>query len=209
MLSSQIGEPVKIMEAIFTNSLKEHQAIFERFISQEIPTVVKCAELIWNAFDSGKKVLLCGNGGSAADAQHIAAEFVGRYETERRALPGIALTTDTSALTAIANDYGYEQIFARQVEALAEKGDVLIGISTSGNSPNVLAALKKSREIGCINIGMTGAQGGAMIDLCDACLRVPSGRTARIQEVHITVAHVWCEFIDAQIKLADDAEPGK
>lgn len=190
------------MEDIFIKSLKEHQDVFNR-ISGETASIVRCAELIWDAFAAGKKVLLCGNGGSAADAQHIAAEFVGRYETERRALPSVALTTDTSALTALGNDYGYERIFARQVEALANEGDVLIGISTSGNSPNVLAALIKAREHGCINIGMTGAKGGKMTDLCDAVLRVPSERTARIQEAHITVAHIWCEYVDAQVKAAD------
>jgi D-sedoheptulose 7-phosphate isomerase len=194
------------MEDIFTKSLAEHRAVFDCLIAGEMPNIKKCAELIWNALSTGKKVLLCGNGGSAADAQHIAAEFVGRYETERRALPSVALTTDTSALTALGNDYGYERVFARQVEALANKDDVLIGISTSGNSPNVLAALEKAREIGCVNIGMTGAKGGKMIDLCDAVLRVPSERTARIQEAHITVAHIWCEYIDAQVKSEDEAQ---
>ena len=194
------------MEDIFIKSLEEHRKVFDRLIDGEIPNIVRCAELIWKALAGGRKVLLCGNGGSAADAQHIAAELVGRYETERRALPGIALTTDTSALTALGNDYGFDRIFARQIEALANQGDVLVAISTSGNSPNVLAALEKAREIGCVNIGMTGAQGGKMVDLCDACLRVPSDRTARIQEAHITVAHIWCEYIDRQIKLADEAE---
>lgn len=196
---------VNSMEDIFTKSLAEHRKVFDRLIESEIPHIIKCAELIWNAFADGKKILLCGNGGSAADAQHIAAEFVGRYETERRALPSVALTTDTSALTALGNDYGYERVFARQIEALANKGDVLIGISTSGNSPNVLAALAKAREIGCVNIGMTGAKGGKMMNLCDACLRVPSERTARIQEAHITAAHIWCEYVDAQVRSADEA----
>jgi D-sedoheptulose 7-phosphate isomerase len=194
------------MENVFIGSLEEHRKVFDRLIEGEIESITECAELIWRAFEDGKKVLLCGNGGSAADAQHIAAEFVGRYETERRALPSLALTTDTSAITAIGNDYGYERVFARQIEAMARKGDVVIGISTSGNSPNVLAALEKAREIGCVNIGMTGANGGKMVDLCDACLRVPSERTARIQEAHITVAHIWCEYIDARVKAADEAE---
>lgn len=189
---------------IFTNSLEEHRRVFDRLIAEKMPDIRRGAELIWNALADGKKILLCGNGGSAADAQHIAAEFVGRYETERRAFPSVALTTDTSALTAIGNDYGFERVFARQVEALAEKGDVLIGISTSGNSPNVLAALAIAKEIGCVTIGMTGAEGGKMWNLCDACLRVPSGRTARIQEAHIAVAHVWCEYVDWQAAPADD-----
>src|SRR5688500_16586565 len=124
-------------------------------MADHMPLIMECGELILKALNSGNKILLCGNGGSAADAQHIAAEFVGRFERERMALPAIALTTDTSALTALANDYNFERIFARQVEALASKGDCLIGISTSGNSPNVISAIMKAREIGCKIIGLT------------------------------------------------------
>jgi D-sedoheptulose 7-phosphate isomerase len=188
---------------VIINSIEEHRKVFDEIIAGKTSDIRRCAELIWNAISAGRKILLCGNGGSAADAQHIAAEFVGRYETERRALPGIALTTDTSALTALGNDYGYEKVFARQVEALAQKDDVLIGISTSGNSPNVIAALLSAKEIGCVTIGMTGAKGGRMATLCDVCLLVPSERTARIQEVHITVGHLWCEYVDQQIALTD------
>jgi D-sedoheptulose 7-phosphate isomerase len=141
--------------------------------------------------------MLCGNGGSAADAQHIAAEFVGRYETERRALPAIALTTDTSALTALANDYDFERIFARQVDALASEGDCLIAISTSGNSPNVIAAVMAARSRGCSIIGLTGSNGKKLASLSDRCITVPSARTSRIQEAHITIAHIWCQIIDA------------
>ena len=159
--------------------------------------ITACAGLLIETFRSGKKVLLCGNGGSAADAQHIAAEFVGRYENERVALPAIALTTDTSALTALANDYDFERIFARQVEALATTGDCLIAISTSGNSPNVISAVMKAREKGCRIIGMTGSSGKKLAGLCDVCLVVPSPRTSRIQEAHITVAHMWCEMVEA------------
>jgi D-sedoheptulose 7-phosphate isomerase len=189
---------------VIINSIKEHQKVFDDLIAHKTGDIRHCAELIWNALAEGKKILLCGNGGSAADAQHIAAEFVGRYETERRALPSVALTTDTSALTALGNDYGYERVFARQVEALAVKGDVLVAISTSGNSPNVLAALEEARKIGCVTIGMTGAKGGKMADLCDACFTVPSERTARIQEAHITIAHIWCEIVDRKIKAAEE-----
>ncbi len=149
---------------------------------------------------NGNKVLICGNGGSAADAQHIAAEFVGRYETERIALPAIALTTDTSALTALGNDYGFERIYARQVEALARPGDVLIAISTSGNSPNIISAVMSGRKSGCQVIGLTGANGKKLASLCDLCVLIPAERTARIQEAHITVGHVWCEIIDERIK---------
>lgn len=178
--------------------LAEHISVFEKLTAEHQNVIAECAEIISKTFKNGGKLLLCGNGGSAADAQHIAAEFVGRYETERVALPSIALTTDTSALTALGNDYGFERVFARQVEALARPGDCLIAISTSGNSPNVIAAAMSARKIGASVIGMTGAGGKKLASLCDCCLMVPSERTARIQEAHITIAHIWCEMIDAE-----------
>lgn len=181
-------------------SLNQHLDVFQKVLAEHIETIESCADLIFETFKAGNKVLICGNGGSAADAQHIAAEFVGRYESERIALPAIALTTDTSALTALANDYDFERIFARQVEALARNGDLLIGISTSGNSPNVLSAVMKARQIGCKILGMTGANGKKLAALCDSVVLVPSERTARIQEAHITIAHIWCEIIDEKIK---------
>ena len=144
----------------------------------------------------GNKVLLCGNGGSAADAQHIAAELTGRYKTERRGLPAIALTTDTSALTAISNDYGYAKVFDRQVEALANKGDLLIGISTSGNSSNIISALECAKALGCHTIGFSGRDGGAMNQVCDINLVVPSDDTPRIQEMHILLGHTLCQIVD-------------
>lgn len=180
-------------------SLTEHIGVLKAVANSQADIIAECASLIYKTFDRGGKVLLCGNGGSAADAQHIAAEFVGRYETERKALPAIALTTDTSALTALANDYDFERIFARQVEALAVEGDCLIAISTSGNSPNVIAAVMTARKKGCTVIGLTGADGKKLASLCDVTVLVPSNRTARIQEAHITVAHIWCEIIDAKI----------
>ena len=140
--------------------------------------------------------MLCGNGGSAADAQHIAAELTGRYKTERGALAGIALTTDTSALTAIGNDYGYEFVFSRQLEALGREGDLLIAISTSGNSGNVLKALELARKIGIKTIGLSGRTGGAMNELCELNLVVPSNDTPRIQEMHIMIGHIICQAID-------------
>ncbi len=143
------------------------------------------------------RIFLCGNGGSAADAQHIAAEMVCRFETQRRALPAIALTTDTSALTAISNDFGYEQVFARQVEALARPGDLLIGISPSGNSGNVIAAIKQANAMGVTTLGLLGGEGGKLRDLTDHTLIVPNDVTARIQECHILVGHIWCAMIDA------------
>jgi D-sedoheptulose 7-phosphate isomerase len=176
-------------------SLDEHVSLFSEMIG-DTHAISECAEVILGTFKAGKKILLCGNGGSAADAQHIAAEFVGRYEAERRALPAIALTTDTSALTALANDYDFERIFSRQVDALAVQGDCLIAISTSGNSPNVLAAVMAARKKGCKIVGMTGAKGKKLASLCDAALMVPSERTARVQEAHITVAHIWCEMVE-------------
>ena len=179
------------------DALTEHIEVFQKIVATQTGAIHDCAELLIATFRNGKKVLLCGNGGSAADAQHLAAEFVGRYETERKALPAIALTTDTSALTALANDYDFERIFARQVDALAKEGDCLIAISTSGNSPNVIAAVMAARSRGCSVIGLTGANGRKLASLSDRCILVPSARTSRIQEAHITIAHIWGQMIDA------------
>ena len=154
------------------------------------------AGLVVQTLKNGNKVLLCGNGGSAADAQHIAAELTGRYKSERRGLPAIALTTDTSALTAISNDYGYAKVFDRQVEALANKGDLLIGISTSGNSDNIISALVTAKELGCTTLGLSGHNGGKMNDICDVNLVVPSDDTPRIQEMHILFGHTLCQIVD-------------
>jgi D-sedoheptulose 7-phosphate isomerase len=184
-------------------SLEAHVEVFRQLLESEIPNIERCGDLILQTLENGNKILICGNGGSAADAQHIAAEFVGRYETERKALPAIALTTDTSALTALANDYSFERIFARQVEALARPGDLLIAISTSGNSPNVNSAVMTARQIGCRTLGMTGAAGKKLASLCDECILVPATRTARIQEAHITIAHIWCETVDENLKTQD------
>ena len=180
-------------------SLSEHCDLFQELQTSGGPMIDECGGILVETIRSGGKVLLCGNGGSAADAQHIAAEFVGRYEKERRPLPAVALTTDTSALTALANDYGFEKVFARQVEALARPGDCLIAISTSGNSPNVLAAVMAARQLRCRVIGMTGKNGKKLAGLSDAALVIPSERTSRIQEAHITVGHIWCEMIDAAL----------
>jgi len=188
------------LTGLIEKSLTAHIAAAERLRGNHIGNIERCAEVIYQTFENGKKVLLCGNGGSAADAQHIAAEFVGRYETERKALAAIALTTDTSALTALANDYDYERIFSRQVEALAREGDLLIAISTSGNSPNVNSAVMAARQIGCKTLGLTGANGKKLASLCDESILVPAERTARIQELHILVAHIWCEIIDVKLK---------
>jgi len=189
--------PVNLIE----KSLKFHIETIESLLRQEVKNIERCAEFIHGVFARGNKVLLCGNGGSAADAQHIAAEFVGRYETERKPLAAIALTTDTSALTALANDYNFGKIFSRQVEALAQEGDLLIAISTSGNSPNIIEAVMTARRIGCQTLGLTGANGKKLASLCDESILVPAERTARIQEAHILIAHIWCEIIDAKLSL--------
>ena len=189
----------KVEHPIEKDSLDEHRSVFEDLAANYRESIKECGQILCDTFARGGKVLICGNGGSAADAQHIAAEFVGRYETERIALPSIALTTDTSALTALANDYSFERIFARQVEALGRPGDCLIAISTSGNSPNVIAAAMTARSIGATVIGLTGSNGKKLASLSDACIMIPSSRTARIQEGHITIAHIWCEMVDKSI----------
>ena len=156
----------------------------------------KIAEIIVGALNAGNKLLIIGNGGSAADAQHIAAEIVGRYKQDRPAYPAIALTTDTSALTAIGNDYGFEQVFARQVAGLGGRGDVLLALTTSGRSPNVLAALRTARDRGLATIGFTGSKGEALGALCDHLLVAPSDDTAVIQQIHLAVAHGICDEIE-------------
>lgn len=182
------------------NTIKEEFQSHLETINNVIGTMEQDLEnastIVVDALKNGNKILLCGNGGSAADAQHIAAELTGRYKTERRGLPGIALTTDTSALTAIGNDYGYDRVFDRQVESLAREGDVIIGISTSGNSSNVVSALKLGRELGCKTIGLSGRDGGDMNTVCDVNLIVPSHNTPRIQEIHILLGHTICQIID-------------
>jgi D-sedoheptulose 7-phosphate isomerase len=186
---------------LIEKSLNSHIEVVQKLIKKEQQGIKRCGEFIIDTLERGNKILICGNGGSAADAQHIAAEFVGRYETERRALPAIALTTDTSALTALTNDYNFEQVFSRQIEALGKEGDLLIAISTSGNSANVLSAVMSARNIGCKTLAMTGSNGKKLASLCDISLIIPSERTARIQEGHITVAHIWCEIIDSKFEV--------
>jgi len=184
------------MIGMIAHQMQLHQEVLERSIDEIQSYIYTACVLITDTLAHGNKVLLCGNGGSAADAQHIAAELTGRYKTERRGLPGIALTTDTSALTAIGNDFGYDKVFERQVEALANKGDLLIGISTSGNSANVLKALQKAKSMGCRTIGLSGRGGGEMNTLCDINIVVPSDDTPRIQEMHILIGHIMCQSVD-------------
>jgi D-sedoheptulose 7-phosphate isomerase len=185
----------KILEA-FDESIRVKQA----FLRDNIEILTQVIDLIVAAFKNGNKLLLFGNGGSAADAQHIAAEFTNRYLLERPPLPALALTTDTSALTAIANDYDYDQVFAKQILALGKAGDVAVAISTSGNSANVLKALDVCRTIGISTIGLTGGSGGKMMGKVDHMLRVAESKNSpRIQETHILVGHVICEIVDQKL----------
>lgn len=184
------------MQDFIQKELEAHILTTQETMKRLAPLVEEVASLMVDCLKSGHKILLFGNGGSAADAQHIAAELTGRYKKERRGLPAIALTTDTSALTAIGNDYGYDRVFSRQVEALAHKGDLLVGISTSGNSPNVLLALEEGRRIDCVCVGLSGREGGRMNELCDINLVIPSHDTPRIQEMHITLAHILCHLVE-------------
>ena len=187
-----------IIKFEFEEHLKTSQATFESIGH----SVEVAAKLCIDCLKNGNKILLFGNGGSAADAQHIAAELVGRYKTERKGLAAIALTTDTSALTAISNDYGYACVFDRQVEALANTGDVAIGISTGGTSTNVASALKLAKDLDCKPIGFSGRGGGEMNELCDINIVVPSQDTARIQEMHIVIGHTICHLIDLAFSKA-------
>lgn len=185
---------------LLQRSLREHVDAIQALLETRIVEIERSGQMICAALGEGHKVLLCGNGGSAADAQHIAAELVGRYELQRRAWPSIALTTDTSALTALSNDFGYEEVFARQVQALASEGDVLIALSTSGTSVNVIKAAEAARKQGCRTIALTGGSGEPLASLCDITVSVPSKRTSRIQEAHITIGHLWCEMVDALLE---------
>jgi D-sedoheptulose 7-phosphate isomerase len=185
-----------IIEFEFSEHLKTSQATLD-YIAGPLEIA---ANLCIDSLQNGGKILIFGNGGSAADAQHIAAELVGRYKVERKGLSAIALTTDTSALTSIGNDYGYNHVFDRQVEALANKGDVAIGISTGGSSSNVISALRLAKKMGCKTIGFSGRDGGEMNALCDVNLVVPAKDTPRIQEMHIVIGHTVCHLIDLAFK---------
>jgi len=197
-VDSNLPKSENSMTTLLAHSLEEHLKSIQVLLDTRLDEIERAGEMICSALREGSKVLLCGNGGSAADAQHIAAELVGRYEKHRRAWPAVALTTDTSALTALSNDYGYDEVFARQVEALGNEGDVLIAISTSGKSPNVIKAAEKARALGCKTIALTGASAEPLRSLCHLAVVVPSERTSRVQEAHITIGHLWCEMVDAK-----------
>ncbi len=173
-----------------------HMAMFNA-LKAAFPLVSEVGIKMQECIANGGKILLCGNGGSAADAQHIAAEIVGRFKKERKGMPAIALTTDTSILTSVGNDYGYDYIFARQVEALCRPEDLVIGITTSGNSANVVRAMEAAKEIGATTVGLTGGTGGKLLNICDFNLVMPSNVTARIQEAHIFIGHCLCEILES------------
>lgn len=183
------------------SSIEAHRRLLEACL----PAMQAAAEAIVAAYRGGRKTIFFGNGGSAADAQHLAAEFVGRYLRERPALPALALHANSSAVTAIANDHGFEQIFSRQIEALAVRGDVAVGISTSGNSKNVIAGVAAARKLGAVTIGLTGAGGGHMRDMVDILIAAPTNETPRIQECHILIGHALCDAVEEALMAAPAA----
>ncbi len=187
------------MKELALSAFTESATVKQQFARDHVDRIVQVATLMAMAFREGHKVLLFGNGGSATDAAHLAAEFVGRYKRERAPLPAIALATDIAAITCIANDYGYDELFARQIRAHGQKGDVAIAISTSGNSPNVLKGVEAAKACGLITVGWTGGTGGKLAGLVDHSFVVPSAVTSRIQESHITLGHVLCELIEEQL----------
>ncbi len=192
-----VDGPTKLV-AELQQSIETKRRVIERCL----PQIEQITSVIRDAMQSGNKLLLFGNGGSAADSQHIAAEFVSKFNMDRQALSAIALTTDTSILTSISNDYDFSFVFSRQIEALARAGDVALGISTSGNSPNVLRAVGKAKEMGLTTVGFTGENGGKLKHVVDHCFQAPSDSTPRIQEAHITVAHAICGAVEAELCTA-------
>jgi D-sedoheptulose 7-phosphate isomerase len=184
------------MEKIIEKALSESLAVKEKFIRENIPNIIFFAQKIVSAFTSDRKLMICGNGGSAADAQHIAAEFVNRFVLERPPLPAIALTTDTSIITSIGNDYSFDEVFSKQVKAIGMEGDILLGISTSGDSADVIEAANAARKQGIYTVGLTGGNGGRLVNLVDLALVVQSNSTPRIQETHILVGHMICQLVD-------------
>lgn len=189
------------MQEMINNLVESSIKVKKRMLEDEalIGSIESCVQDIANAFRSGKKVLFCGNGGSAADAQHLAAEFSGRFYTDREALPAEALHTNSSYLTAVANDYGYDVVYSRLLQGIGNKGDVLVAISTSGNSPNILKAIETARTKGMITIGFTGESGGRMKEVCDRLINIPSSDTPRIQECHIMAGHIICQLVESML----------
>ena len=187
---------MRSMEDEILSIFKESGKIKDQFVGDGLDTLIAVIRAIAQALEAGNKILLFGNGGSAADAQHIAAEFVNRISMERPPLPAVSLAADSSVLTSISNDYSFSEVFAKQIKALGKVGDIAVGISTSGNSANVIRAFEVAREIGLITVALTGNNGGAMAKSADYALIAPSGKTPRIQELHITIGHVICEMVE-------------
>jgi D-sedoheptulose 7-phosphate isomerase len=187
------------MEDIILKRFKESGEVKTRFLKENLPKLLDTIKLISHGFEAGNKLFFFGNGGSAADAQHLAAEFVNRYVMDRPPLPAIALTTDTSILTSISNDFSFDEIFAKQLKALGKEGDVAIGISTSGNSSNIIKAFEVAKEMRMKTVALTGNDGGALARMADISLLVPSTSTPRIQEVHILVGHILCEMVERSL----------
>ncbi len=185
---------------LIQRSLQATANLHAQLAQQQGDAIATAAELMATAMRNGHKLIWFGNGGSATQSQHMAAEFVGRFSTDRRSLPSISLTENMASVTAIANDYGYRLIFARQLEGLSQPGDIAIGLSTSGSSANVLAGLQKAKTLGLTTIGLTGAAAEKMAPLCDACVSVPTRETARIQEAHLSIGHIWCALIEDALR---------
>jgi len=186
-------------EKILRGNIERSIEVHNRLIAACLPSMTAAADVLLQAYRTGRKALFFGNGGSAADAQHLATEFLGRYLLDRRPIPAVALHTDSSVMTAIANDYGYDQVFSRQLQALALPGDVAVAISTSGNSPSVVEAVIAARKMGLHTIGLTGASGGRLKGLVDTLIAIPSDETPRIQECHILVGHALCDVVEQEI----------
>ncbi len=184
------------MDNIIAKALKEGLRVKEDFINKNTSKLIHLAEHISKTFKNDRKLMICGNGGSAADAQHLAAEFVNRFQLERPPLPALALTTDTSIITSVANDYRYEEVFSKQIKALGVKGDILLALSTSGRSGNILTAIITAKEKGLYTVGLIGGDGGEMLKLVDLALVVESDQTPRVQEAHILAGHIICELVD-------------
>jgi D-sedoheptulose 7-phosphate isomerase len=189
------------MQHVIAKTLAAHIEVIQA-LDRLAPDILTFAERAWSCLANGGRLFWMGNGGSAADSQHLAAELVGRFERERLGLASIALTTDSSILTSVSNDYGFESVFARQVEALCRPGDLLIGLSTSGNSANVLRAMRRAGELGVERVGLTGCGGGALQAHCELCLVVPAENTARIQEAHILIGHMLCDLVERHAAAA-------
>jgi len=187
------------MQEIIRAELKESIEVKNLVLKSLVPQIERAARLMIDALKAGGKILFFGNGGSAADAQHLTAELIGRYRKDRRSLPAIALSTDTSILTSLSNDYGFEIVFAKQIEGLGRSGDIAFGISTSGNSRNVLEGLEKGKELGCRTIGLLGCDGGRIAEIVDLSIIVPCKATPRIQESHITIGHILCSLIEQEL----------